>query len=102
MFLLYTFSIVVIEMEGKMFEIKGKFGSAKQNVFKVFRLIRGIGKGDLSASSYMDADKEPQQPKTSNVQAYLTGKRRMHEIETQKAMIIVLSRHNRWKAGGPV
>ena len=101
MFLLYTFSIVVIEMEGKMFEIKGKFGSAKQNVFKVFRLIRGIGKGDFSAS-YMDADEKPQQPKTSNVQAYLIGKRRMHEIETQKAMIIVLSRHARWKAGGPV
>jgi len=41
------------------------------------------------------------QPKTFNVQAYLLGIRRMHEIEGEKAQAIVVSRHHKWKAGGP-
>ncbi len=42
------------------------------------------------------------QPKTFNLQAHISAKRRMHEIEKMKAMIIMESRHDRWKAGGPV
>lgn len=34
-------------------------------------------------------------------QAYILAKQRVHEIETQKAMMVLLSRHNSWKAGGP-
>ena len=41
------------------------------------------------------------QPKTFNVQAYLLANQRMHEIEGQKAMVILISRHQSWKAGGP-
>ena len=42
------------------------------------------------------------QPVTFNVQAYMLGTRRMHEIEAEKAMVILGSRHDRWKAGGPL
>jgi len=35
-------------------------------------------------------------------EAYTSSQQRMHEIDTQKAIIISLSRHERWKAGGPL
>lgn len=46
-------------------------------------------------------DQDIKQPKTYNVQAYILGNHRMHEIERQKAMAISISRHTSWKAGGP-
>jgi len=36
------------------------------------------------------------------IKAYTSSKERMYEIETQKAIIISLSRHDKWKAGGPL
>lgn len=41
------------------------------------------------------------QPKAFNVQAHMLGKRRMHEIEGEKALVIAESRHDKWTAGGP-
>jgi len=38
-------------MEWKMLGIRGKLGSAKQKVLKVFRLISGLGKEDYSVTS---------------------------------------------------
>jgi len=35
-------------------------------------------------------------------QAYLLAKRRVIEAEAEKAMLIQVSRHTRWKAGGPL
>lgn len=81
----------------KMFGIKRRFGSAKE-VLKVFRLIHR--REDFPASSgvsYPDLER----PKTFNVQIHIEGIQRMHEIEAQKAMAISLSRHDKWKAGGP-
>jgi len=72
----------------------------KSGARAVLRLLRGVGKGDFSASQFKS--EELKQPKTFNVQVYLKGKRRMHEIEKMKAMIIIESRHQNWKAGGPV
>ena len=37
-------------MGSKMFEIKGKFGSAREKVFKVFRSVSGLGKEDSNVS----------------------------------------------------
>ena len=72
-------------------------------VVKLFRLFgmnidskEPLGSlGDVSAHM-------SRQPKTFNVQTYLLGIRRMHEIEAQKAMVIFESRHDKWKAGGPL
>jgi hypothetical protein len=42
-------------------------------------------------------------PETSlNLQAYTLARQRMHEIETQKAMVVSILRYEKWKAGGPL
>ncbi len=84
-------------MRWKVFGPRGRLSSPKD---KVFSLIRAIGKSDLNASS--DANEDPRQPNSFNMQAYITAKQRMHEIEGQKAMIMHELRHEFWKAGGPV
>lgn len=86
----------------KMFGTRGRFGSLKKEAFKMFRLIRGVATRDFNSSSYTVANEDLKQPKTFNLQAHILQKRRMHEIEKMKAMIIMESRHERWKAGGPV
>ncbi len=85
-------------MAKKMFRIRGRSGL----MLKVFRLLRGVGKGDFSVPSSASTHKDLRQPKSFNPQAYIIAKNRMHEIEGQKAMIIRMSRHDSWKAGGPV
>ena len=40
----------VIHMGWKMLEIKGKFGSARERVFRVFRSVSDLGKEDSSIS----------------------------------------------------
>ena len=82
-------------MGWKMFGLRRRFGSPKEEVFKVFSLIRAIGKRDLNASS--DAHDGLRQPHGFNPQAYIIVKQRMHEIEGQKAMII-----HELRARGPV
>ncbi len=59
-------------------------------------------KEDFNVSSPSSYSLAGAQPRTFNTQAYLLAKQRMHEIEGQKAMLILLSRHERWKAGGPL
>lgn len=95
-------SKVVIKMEKKMFGQGSRFGSPKQRVLKMFRLIRSSSNGDLNASVCADADENLGQPSVFNVRAYLAAKQRMREIEMEKAMILNGLRHDSWKAGGPV
>jgi len=85
-------------MNWKMFGLGERLGSTKKGVFKVFSSIRAIGIGNLDTSS--DAEKEPIQLKSA--EAFIIENRRKHEVETQKAMLASMSRHDRWKAGGPV
>ncbi len=86
----------------KIFGTRGRFGSLKKEAFKMFRLIRGVATRDFNSSSYTVANEDLKQPKTFNLQTYTLAKRRMHEVEGEKAMLLSLSRHERWKAGGPV
>jgi hypothetical protein len=83
----------------KMFGMKERFGSARK-VLKAFRLISK--KEDFPASSGVYPNQDLKRPRTFNLQAYTVGIQRMNEIEFQKAMTISLSRHEKWKAGGPV
>jgi len=74
-------------------------------IFRVFRLLslnRGFEKlpGAHEETIHVE-NQDMRQRKTFSVQAYILGNQRMHEIETQKAMLISASRHDRWKAGGP-
>lgn len=69
---------------------------------KLFRLIRGTRMGDMDASLRTDSNEDREQTKTFSSDAYLLAKKRMQEIEAQKAMLVFESRHHNWKAGGPV
>jgi len=85
-------------MNWKMFGLGERLGSTKEGVFRVFNSIRAMGIRGLNASS--DEKEEPIRLKS--VEAFIIESRRKHEGETQKGMMIALSRHDRWKAGGPV
>ena len=79
----------------------GRFSSPKQKVFKVFRLMRGSEDSALNLSQ-SNANEDQRHPETLNTEAYMISNQRMHELETQKAFVTALSRHERWKAGGPI
>jgi len=81
-----------------MFGLKERLGSTKVGVFKAFNIIRAVGIKSVNASS--DPKEEPTPLK--RVEAFIIESKHTNEVETQKAMVIFLSRHERWKAGGPV
>ncbi len=89
-------------MEKKSFATRGRFGLPKDGVTKIFRLIRSVVTRDFDVSSSADADQNQRQQSAFNVQAYMLAKQRMLEVERMKAMLINESRHNSWKAGGPI
>lgn len=89
-------------MERKIFGQGSRLGSAKDHMLKILRLIRNSGKGDLNASEFESAPEDLKQLNAFNLEAYTVAKQRMLEIQAQKAMMIFESRHDRWKAGGPV
>jgi hypothetical protein len=90
---------VIKRLLRRMFRIRRGSVSAKK-VSKLFRFFVK-SKNDLDASSHVCASLELKKPESYNLQARLVANSRMHEIESQKAMIISLSRHEKWKAGGP-
>lgn len=81
-------------MGWKMFGIRERFDAPKQELLKVVRLIRGSGSAGVQYKQGLTL--EPYY-----AQAYAMSQQRMHEIETEKAMAILASRHQSWKAGGP-
>ncbi len=89
-------------MGWKSLGIRKRFASPKEGLLRILRLIRAVDKDDLSPYSFGPKPEDVEEPNSFNTQAYLLAKQRMHEIEGQKAMLIALSRHERWKAGGPV
>jgi hypothetical protein len=71
-------------------------------VVKVFRLFgMTIGSKEPVGSHGDVSVHMSKQLKPFNVQAYRLGKQRLHEIESMKATMISLSRHETWKGGGP-
>jgi len=68
-----------------VFEMKGKLDLAKQ---KMFRLVRGVRKGDFDASSSTGANKDLRQFNTFNPQAKILANQRRLEIELQKTVAI--------------
>jgi len=58
--------------------------------------------GDMDASLHTESNEDREQTKTFSPSGHILAKNRMHEMETQKAIVILQSRHDRWKAGGPL
>ncbi len=81
----------------KMFSSKRTFYNQLTTLFK--SALRIMGDKYRTASHSQVSMEEPLD--TFNCKAYILAKQRMYEIETQKAMLISLSRHDKWKAGGP-
>lgn len=89
---------------------KAKFGSARR-LLKVFSLTNILGKRDFEgsslpektgASAYSQASTKGLADTHFSSEAYRLSNQRKVEVETEKAMLISLSRHPRWKgAGGP-
>jgi len=69
---------------------------------KLFRLIRGIRIGGMDASLPTESSEDREQMKIFRPDGHVLAENRMHEFETLKAMAVLQSRHDRWKAGGPV
>jgi len=89
-------------MGWKISGIRERFSSPKGKMLKLFRLAFSPRDGEFDISSRTTANHDLSQLNTFSTQAYILGKQRMHEIDTQKATVIVVSRHERWKAGGQV
>ncbi len=53
-------------------------------------------------SSSYSIESETKLRKISSPEVNALSKRRMHEVETQRAFVMALSRHERWKGGGPI
>lgn len=71
-------------------------------VVKVFRLFGVKIDSNEPLGSYGDVPVDmSNQSKPFNVQAYRLGNQRANEIEGVKAMAISMSRHEKWKGGGP-
>lgn len=82
-----------------MHTLKGSFCSQLLTSFK--RALRIIGDESKSTSNLQVSTKRLSDTSV-NLQAYALAKQRIPEIETQKAMLISMSRHDTWKAGGPL
>ena len=65
------------------------------------RLMRSEGKDNSCASRATETLPTPDQLREINPQTYLAEKARRNEVETEKAMIIIATRHERWQVGGP-
>ena len=93
----------MIDIRRNTLERGGREVSLKQRILKVSNLVRSIGNGRFGVSSHTNAGEELTQSNATNAaRARMRVNKRKHEVETQKAMLISLSRHDRWKAGGPV
>jgi hypothetical protein len=66
------------------------------------KLVFSAGKDNSCTPCSTETLQTSEQPEQINPQTYLAENTRMHEIETEKAMIMIAMRHESWKAGGPI
>ncbi len=86
-------------MKLKLLEIIGPV--QKNIVTRLSRSLFGSEENSCEASSCSNVSQE-QLKNTINPHAYLVAKQTAREIEIQKAFVTSLSRHERWKSGGPL
>lgn len=91
-------SLLVIKMEKTI--VPHKKVTLKGKMLRILGLDRGFEQS-FSDHDEIISKKDSFDP-FCRVQAYIISNRRKHEIELQKAMAIKESRHDTWKAGGPV
>lgn len=81
-----------------------KFGASRlglsSKTSRIVKLIRNLGNGGAGVSA-SGSEEESSEQSAFNVRAYIIGKQRQREAETEKAMLVSVSRYHRWNAGGP-
>lgn len=87
-------------MRWRMFGSKGRKSPRKKGLFKSIRLSRASRNDGLDACT-STLDECISDAKIFNSEAYLLSKKRMYEVEAEKAVMVNVSRHPRWVAGGP-
>jgi len=84
---------------GKILNLKRAFSSSLVTSFKsAVKIIKDV----FGSTSNPRVPVRGVSDTSFNSEAYILAIRCMHEIECQKAMVILESRHERWKAGGPL
>ncbi len=79
---------------------QGKPSAALSHLLRMLKLTHGSEGGPLDASACVVDKENLSQPVTYNPQGYITVRRRIHEAEAEKGIVIIEARHDRWKAGG--
>jgi hypothetical protein len=87
-------------MKWRMFGTKGRKTIRKKGLLKSFRLSLASRNGEMNtySSTLHECNGEA---KSFASEAYLLSKKRMCEVEAEKALMVNVSRHPRWVAGGP-
>lgn len=81
----------------KMFGIRATLSSTKEGLTKLVRLFRR----EVTVST-PETSRDRRKLNALSPQVFLIAKRRGHEIEMAKDMIMTESRHQTWKSGGPL
>lgn len=87
-----------MNMRLRILGIVRKLGSPRDNPFKVSRFMRSPVSSHILKENQSNAG----QVGSRASQFYIIASQRLQEIEHYKAIAISLSRHERWKAGGPL
>lgn len=83
-----------------MFGIKGRKTPAKNGLSKSLKVNLASGYGNLNTCPD-SLGNSVSESKILSSDAYLLSKKRMSEVEAEKALMVNVSRHPRWVAGGP-
>ncbi len=78
-----------------------KLSGAKSGLSRLFN-IRSSKNNECECYPHTCEDQDKRKQSDLLPEAYMLANNRMHEIDAEKAMALVLTRHERWKAGGPL
>ena len=83
-----------------MFGTKERKSVRKKGLLKSLRLSLASRNSEMNTYSSTPCECNGE-AKSFKSEAYLLSKKRMYEVEAEKALMINVSRHPRWVAGGP-
>ena len=88
-------------MRWGMFGTKRRESLLKKGLFQLFRSSRASRNSAIDVYSNTATRGGLGAAATFNSHAYMLSGKRMREVEAEKAVMVNVSRHPRWAAGGP-
>lgn len=89
-------------MRWRMFGTKRRESSLKKGLFELFRSSRASRNSVIDVYANTATRGGLREAATFNSHAYMLSSKRMREVEVEKAVMVNVSRHPRWVAGGPL